>query len=52
MVNKKSGSLTDQQVPSTAKSSISSQSTGNEYGNECEYNEWKPEIPFGNVSID
>ena len=56
VVNKRSGSNADQSVgaPSTAKSSISSQSTGNEYNNnECEYNseQWKPEIPFGNVSL-
>jgi hypothetical protein len=46
VVNNRKQSIDQGQQPSTAKSSISSQSTGNE----CEYNEWKAEIPFGNVS--
>lgn len=51
VVNRKQS--TADQVPSTAKSSISSQSTGNECEYNELYNEWKPEIPFsefGNVS--
>ena len=55
VANRRSGSNAEQSggAPSTAKSSISSQSTGNEYNNEAEYNseQWKPEIPFGNVSL-
>jgi hypothetical protein len=34
----------------SAKSSISSQGTGNEEENERQ-SEWRPEIPFGNVSL-